>query len=60
MAVVLAANGSWVAGIKGHCQKIELLLLLLTTDQVLYHFNRKFMNSESLLVKMADKFSFEF
>jgi hypothetical protein len=27
---------------------------------VLYHFDRKFTNSENLLAEMADKFSFEF
>ena len=28
--------------------------------QILYHFDRKFTNSENLLAEMADKFSFEF
>jgi len=27
---------------------------------LLYHFDRKFTNSENLLAEMADKFSFEF
>jgi len=27
---------------------------------ILYHFDRKFTNSENLLAEMADKFSFEF
>ena len=28
--------------------------------RLLYHFDRKFTNSENLLAEMADKFSFEF
>ena len=39
----------------GNAQTMYLQNLLL-----LYHFDRKFTNSENLLAEMADKFSFEF
>jgi hypothetical protein len=31
-----------------------------TSHRILYHFDRKFTDSENLQAEMADKFSFEF